>query len=741
MRYRSVRYRLGRWFTFCLLFLLTVGVTVTLFSRGAAIASVDPSVEIVRLQSELERRTGYRLTKSVVISTREEDQAYFLTRDSDRSYARANPVTGNPADLDSLRDVTGIGGGPLRNWDVCLIVLGDNYFGESLAPGELRLDGNDQRQVLAHELAHCYQSDRMGGVINIPEEWVQEGTADWIGHQLVNPTVIGRLRWRAYLGSLRSFAMREYDAAPFFSHMAYQGVDVWNLIDRFFANRAAELDSLDSEGKFELMMRLAGNRDRLLATWPMGLEGNFDAGRDWDTDDPNITEEGRVAQPLPVPGTTAIAPTTQYLWDMVLPPNQIVTITVSDGYGAIRFGRDTEMFTGSFSKRYCLEGTCECEGRPVAGVTNVPTAEARLAVTADFTAGQIEVQVEDVPCEEEEPDEPSQPAPGGEGARGSSYGDPHIITYDGYRYSFQTVGEFVLSEALDGHFAVQARQKQVPSRNHLSLNTAAAMQVAGHRVGIYAQDFPDGETPLWIDGVPTALEGGELALPGGGSVVAGGNRRYTVHWPSGERVEIKGIRAGGENFMNITPYVPSEDGTRLSGLLGDFDGVPSNDLRSQGGGVVPTQDAYAPVTQLIDRVIDVPVSLNRVQRAFFEQLYRQFGDSWRVSAATSLFDYGAGKSTDTFTNRAFPNRFPSLAGVAPAQIRDATQLCREAEVGAAFMEGCVFDIAATGETGFLAAAVNAVADTVVQEVTDRVVDEVQEEIQDIIPIRIPRLPF
>jgi len=175
--------------------------------------------------------------------------------------------------------------------------------------------------------------------------------------------------------------------------------------------------------------------------------------------------------------------------------------------------------------------------------------------------------------------------------------------------------------------------------------------------------------------------------------------------------------------------------------LGDFDGTLNNDLRVQGGAVVPAQDAYASVTQLINRVIDVPISLNQVQRAFFEQLYRQFGDSWRITPATSLFDYGPGQSTETFTNRAFPDRFPSLAGVAPAQIREATQLCQEAEIGAVFMEGCVFDIAATGETGFLAAAVNAVADTVVQEVTDRVVDAIRDEVQNAIPIRLPRWPF
>lgn len=723
------------WLKFCLLFVLTMGITITLFPHSAAVASVEPAAELRRLQVRLEGLTGYTLTKPVVESHRETDQRYFLGPEGGRThpYARANAVVGNPDDLDSLTDAPGIGGGPINTWNACLIVLGDDYFDGDLT-------GNDQRQVLAHELAHCYQSDRMGGVVNTPEAWLREGTADWMGHQLVNPTRLGRLRWRAYFSSLRSLSDRSYEATGFFSHLAYQGVDVWNLFDRFYANRAVELSGLGEEDKFELLMRLAGNRDRLLETWPMGIKGDPAAGRDWDTSDPNITDEGRVSQPLSVPGTTAIAPTTQYLWDVALPPNKIVTLTVTDGYGAIRFGPDTERFSRSFTQRYCVEDTCECDGRPIAGVTYVPTAEALLAVTADFTPGQIEVQVEDMPCEDDA-ETTRPPATSGDGGRGSSYGDPHIVTYDGYRYSFQTVGEFVLSKTQDAHFEVQARQKQVPSNSHLSLNTAAAMKVAGHRVAVYAQDFPDGATPLWVDGVPTEMTESELALPGGGSVVATGDRHYSIRWPSGERVEIKGIRAGGEYFMNITPYVPREDAATLNGLLGDFDGIETNDLRVQGGAVVPAQNAYAPVTQLIERVIDVPIPLSQVQRAFFEQLYRQFGDSWRVTSAASLFDYGPGQSTEAFTNRAFPDRFPSLAGVAPAQIREATQLCREAEIGAAFMEGCVFDIAATGETGFLAAAVNAVADTVVQEVTDRVIEEAREEIQDNIPIPLPRWPF
>ena len=37
-----------------------------------------------------------------------------------------------------------------------------------------------------------------------------------------------------------------------------------------------------------------------------------------------------------------------------------------------------------------------------------------------------------------------------------------------------------------------------------------------------------------------------------------------------------------------------------------------------------------------------------------DQLYNVYGNSWRVSQATSLFDYGSGQTTQTFTDLNFP---------------------------------------------------------------------------------------
>lgn len=313
-----------------------------------------------------------------------------------------------------------------------------------------------------------------------------------------------------------------------------------------------------------------------------------------------------------------------------------------------------------------------------------------------------------------------------------SYGDPHIVTYDDYRYSFQTVGEYVLSQSKNGEVLVQARQAEVPDQA-ISLNSAAAVKVGNHRVGIYAQNAPDGRTELWIDGQPADLSAGPLTFPEGGTVTAMGDGTTEIILPTGEKVSVKGISVNDTDFLNLDVCVPRNQQGNLQGLLGNYNGDANDDLQGRDGRVVPSQDAYAPVSQLVNQVIDIPLPLNDLQTAFFGQLYRQFGDSWRIAQAESLFDYAPGESTLSFTNQAFPDRFPSLVGVSSDRIQAATETCRSTGVAEADIEGCVFDVAATGESGFAQAALNAVSEVVV----DRVQEEVSDRIQEAIPFSIP----
>lgn len=346
-------------------------------------------------------------------------------------------------------------------------------------------------------------------------------------------------------------------------------------------------------------------------------------------------------------------------------------------------------------------------------------------------------------CRIQETEETPVPRDISEGdlTQGRSYGDPHINTFDGFHYGFQTVGEFILAKSSDRTFEVQTRQAQVPNRTNLSLNTAAAMRVCDHRVAFYVTDVPDGSTtPVWVDGQPITFTDDAFALPNGGEIQRQSDRRYTVIWPTGDQVAIKEITVSGARFINILPLVSRDRQGQMVGLLGNFNGNPSDDLISRDGTSMPTRSTYSVASNALNRVLPAGIPVQELSTAYLEQLNRQFGDSWRISQTESLFDYAPGVTTASFTNRSFPDEFLTLDGVSPEDLEMAVAECEAAGVAEEMMDGCVFDVAATGNSSFANAALGAVANVVVERATNRLIDE----INDISPIPIPRgwgLPF
>jgi len=320
--------------------------------------------------------------------------------------------------------------------------------------------------------------------------------------------------------------------------------------------------------------------------------------------------------------------------------------------------------------------------------------------------------------------------------QGRSYGDPHINTFDGFHYGFQTVGEFILTHARNRDFEVQARQAQVPNRSSLSLNTAVAMRVCDHRVGMYVQDSPDGRSLMWVDGAPIDFVDDAFPLPDGGEIQRQNDRNYTVIWPSGDQVSLKIITVSGARFINIMPIVSRDRRNQMVGLLGNYNGNPDDDLVGRDGTALLARSTYSIATNTLNRALPAAIPVYELETAYFEQLYQQFGDSWRITQAESLFDYPVGLTTASFTNRGFPEQYLTLNGVSQTDLEAAIAECEAAGVPEDQMDGCVFDVAATGNSSFADAAVNAVANVVVDRVTDRLIDEVN----DVLPGGI-RFPF
>jgi hypothetical protein len=169
---------------------------------------------------------------------------------------------------------------------------------------------------------------------------------------------------------------------------------------------------------------------------------------------------------------------------------------------------------------------------------------------------------------------------------GRTYGDPHLKSFDGATYSFQTAGEFTLVKSGSGNMNVQVRQRN--QSDDFSLNTAVAMNVGGDRVCFYANEKPDGNssTPLRIEGEPIYVEGDNYYLEHGGTITRSGKNNYVVTWPTGERVKLDASQTGGMGFYNIAVEIyPCTD--NFDGILGNANGRSSDDfdVRNPQGGI------------------------------------------------------------------------------------------------------------------------------------------------------------
>jgi von Willebrand factor type D domain len=257
---------------------------------------------------------------------------------------------------------------------------------------------------------------------------------------------------------------------------------------------------------------------------------------------------------------------------------------------------------------------------------------------------------------------------GAGGRCAASTGDPHLSTFDGRRYDFQAVGEFVAVRDRSGGLAVQVRQAPWPGSRRVAVNTAVAMDVAGVRVQV---TMVRGRPVLLVAGAVRPVAG--TSLPSGGSVQVGAaplGTAITVTWPDGSKATVDTI---GEFGLRLTVGVAKARAGRLEGLMGNFDGDPDNDVRV-GGGPPIVEPGYA-------------------------DLYPALANSWRVTDTSSLFSYDAGTSTQTFTDRTFPDR-DSPAESVPNRVAFEA-LCRRLGVtDPVLIAACVVDVGLTGEPDF-----------------------------------------
>ena len=268
---------------------------------------------------------------------------------------------------------------------------------------------------------------------------------------------------------------------------------------------------------------------------------------------------------------------------------------------------------------------------------------------------------------------PPTPPPCGEPC-GVVFGDPHLGTFDGGFYDFQAVGEFIAARSTTDDLELQVRTSPVPPDRTVSIATVVAMRVAGHRVTLTRTVVG---MDARIDGVVTAVPATPMGLPGGGWISTYGSPdTIYVIAPDGS---VAIVRAVGlfPAYYRFTVYfgLAASRRGRVAGVLGNADGDAGNDLTSRDGATV----------------LPYP-------NPPFAREYPAYADSWRIQQAESLFDYGPGESTATFTDRTYPDA-PATVDTLPAATRSAAAaVCAlYGVVVPALLDACVVDVGVTGD--------------------------------------------
>jgi hypothetical protein len=264
-----------------------------------------------------------------------------------------------------------------------------------------------------------------------------------------------------------------------------------------------------------------------------------------------------------------------------------------------------------------------------------------------------------------------------------SYGDPHLNSFDGAMYSFQTVGEFVLAKSTESNFEIQSRQE--PRRDDFSLNTAIAMNVAGDRVCLYANEKPDGDAScaFRVNGHPVTIGAGAYFLDHGGTIIYSGNT-YQIKWPTGETVQAIMRRSIDFNFMDVCVHVFPCAQSDMTGLLGnanrnsedDFDAGSSN--RS-----IASFSTFGNST--------MQQANNEMEKEFLAFMAKDYARKFRITQETSLFDYALGRNTATYTDDRFPIVHRTVADLTPDRQYQARKICEDHGVSGNDLKGCIFD--------------------------------------------------
>ncbi|HEX8101862.1 MAG TPA: VWD domain-containing protein [Solirubrobacteraceae bacterium] len=540
--------------------------------------------------------------------------------------------------------------------------------------------------ILAHETFHCFQFQIEPAWPRLAA-WIIEGMADWAATSaFATSAAVGAGPYLGYLQTTNAPTFgRTYDATGFW-HWTDELLGVGSL----WAKIPAILRSPDNESAF---VAAGGNTQAFQESWASAAFRLSSAGALWKQTRPYAIPIGQVGPAVEVvTSSTSLGAGPATMTDAVVvrdPERPIVNLLTLAG--KLRAGVEGRDFGVRPSAYYCW-GKCKC---PRKSTGKLPPHEklAGNTVVAGLTGGlqgaaaRVTYHDLDEFCKKK-PD-PSGPA--------ESNGDPHLTTLDGLHFDFQAAGEFLLARSRGSDLEIQARQEPYGESKGVTVNTQIALRLGGRRVTLAPGPSDQGYAPVVrIDGAVEGLAAGTSVTVGDGTLTRQANEGgwVTATWADGSTVVVRPVGTYG---VAMVVQLAEGRASTMSGVLGDFDSDPADDLADRRGKrikyTVKASEGWLGAQRF--------TVAQEYESKFFDDLYDDFGDAWRVSQSESLFDYGPGQSTKTFTNKKLPAKPVGPDELRRARREEAERVCREAGVTQPGpLADCIIDVGATGDPAF-----------------------------------------
>ncbi|KAL3848352.1 hypothetical protein ACJMK2_019220, partial [Sinanodonta woodiana] len=257
---------------------------------------------------------------------------------------------------------------------------------------------------------------------------------------------------------------------------------------------------------------------------------------------------------------------------------------------------------------------------------------------------------------------------------GFTYGDPHIVTLDGFNYTFNGWGEYTLVE-INSTFVVQARTELAVRADGDLINATifsafAALDIQNASIHIELNKDKNGLIVYGnqIDLTSNFNEESQYSLETDILSISKAKNDSTlkVLFPSSGIYMNVSI---GNGMLTLGLSIPRKYSNQTRGLLGNFNNDSTDDLVFPNG------------TRL---------NVNATEHQIF-----QYGQTWRIPINQSAFIYPPGKTGTDFDRPQFVPKF--LDEINTTLINAASIICNRTFVNADITT-CVFDLVFTNNT-------------------------------------------